>query len=174
MPRVACTSARGVARHFQSSSQGICESQPPGIAFRARTEPAARDRGTLCVLPRHHELRGRERRYVPLAWRFCHGAVRPTTTISALGTASSAGSNSGLECPVRQSSAACPGGIGESQNLRSLSGSNGGEPPNSAAAPDRVPFVGSALPRLVSARRSASRCRNRKARGRVSGSPLGR
>src|SRR5205085_2813569 len=117
--------ARGVARHFQSSSQSIYESQPPGVAFRERTEPAARDRGTLCVLPRHHELRGRERRYVPLAWRFCHGAVRPTTTISALGTASSAGSNSGLECPVRQSSAACPVGIGESQNLRSLSGSNG-------------------------------------------------
>src|SRR5437588_6614143 len=46
------------------------------------------------------------------------------------------------------------------------------EPPNSAAAPDRVPFVGPALPRLATARRKASRCRNPKARGRVSGSPL--
>src|SRR5207302_2087528 len=56
----------------------------------------------------------------------------------------------------------------------SLNDSKGEEPPNSAAAPDRVPFAGPALPRLVSVRRCASRCRNRKARGRVSGKTLGR
>src|SRR5437588_12433359 len=47
------------------------------------------------------------------------------------------------------------------------------EPPNSAAAPDRVPFVGPALPGRATARRKASRCRDPKARGRVSGGPLG-
>src|SRR5437588_6677763 len=161
------------ARRAQRSSQSTHEGQPRRIARLARTAAVVRN-CTRCALAASREQRSRERRKPPLARRTCQSVVRPRIKIRALGTASSPRANQRkyLRCtsPQQRVSWLSAGGA----FTCSLGDSKAKSRPTRPQHPTACRSLARRLRRLVSARRVASRCRNRKARGRVSGRTLGR
>ena len=150
---VECTFSREPPGAFSGFCKDSRESASSGNA--PGTHGTSSPNWTRCAFAASHEQRSRERRNLPLARRFCQSVVRPRIKIRALGTASSPRANQRKylhrTSPQQRVSWLSAGGA----FTCSLGDFNGGEPPNSAAAPDRVPFAG---PAPAAPRFSATRC----------------
>ena len=129
---------------------------------------------TCCAFAASHEQRSRERRNLPLARRFCQSVVRQESRFERLAR----------RHRFEQVNATNLHGTSPRQRLWwlsvrgtvtcSLGDSEEQSRPTRPQHPTACRSVARRLRRLGSARRVASRCWNRKARGRVSGRTLGR
>ena len=163
------------------------ESRPARSAFLAKhsresassgsalgTNGSSSSNWTRCALAASHEQRSRERRNLPLARRTCQSAVWPRIKIRAPGTASSPRAINARISTALHRGSVFHGSWVSGTFASSLGDSNGESRPTRPQHPTACRSLARRLRRLASARRVASRCRNREARGRVSGSPLGR